>query len=179
MNEQDATQDRAALPDWPTTQAVTDVLHAYAFHVDRFEPEKVAALFTVDCAVDYGPGLGPMTHGRDALQERLTNGLLARLSATAHHVSNIRLRQASTDEVMSIAYVHAWHRFPAWDARPDATIWGQYHDRLVRSSQGWLIAERTLLVSGHDGLAATWYGIGRRSDATAAPTDTSPPGLVF
>ena len=36
-------------------QAIADVIHAYCFHFDQNEPERVAELFTANATVDYGP----------------------------------------------------------------------------------------------------------------------------
>src|SRR5687768_10338054 len=99
-----------ALRDLVARQAICDVIHAYCRGVDTIDAEGVAALFTTDCVVDYGPGLGQPTHGSAALAERLASGL-PRFAATSHHVSNIEV-QLSGDglSATTITYLMAWHR---------------------------------------------------------------------
>ena len=36
-------------------QAISEVLYAYCAHLDRMNLDALAALFTDDCVVDYGP----------------------------------------------------------------------------------------------------------------------------
>lgn len=154
-------------PDWRTHQAITDLIHAYAFHVDRYEPAAVAALFAPDCQIDYGPGLGLPTRGRDALQQRLTDGL-GRFAATSHHVSNIRISAVDAHRCRAVTYLYAWHRFSEHPERPDAVLWGQYHDWFVEIDGHWRFAERVLRVAGHQDFDVEWLGIGRRTPTDAA-----------
>lgn len=140
-------------------QAIADVIHAYCRNVDLVRPEAVAALFTTDCTVDYGPGLGPPTHGSAELQRRLAAGL-PRFAATSHHVSNIEVDvDDAGDEAETVTYLYAWHRYD--DARPDAQLWARYHDRFVRTVDGWRIAERVLRVAGQQDFDVEWHPTGR------------------
>jgi ketosteroid isomerase-like protein len=150
--------DASALEHLVDRQEIVDVIHAYCRNVDLVRADEVAALFTDDCIVDYGPGLGDPTHGSAALAERLGRGL-PRFAATSHHVSNIEVVFEGRNAARSITYLYAWHRYPG-DA-PDAHLWAQYHDRFVRTAQGWRIAERMLKVAGHEAFDVEWYPIGR------------------
>jgi ketosteroid isomerase-like protein len=150
--------DASALEHLVDRQEIVDVIHAYCRNVDLVRADEVAALFTDDCIVDYGPGLGDPTHGSAALAERLGRGL-PRFAATSHHVSNIEVVFEGRDAARSITYLYAWHRYP--DDAPDAHLWAQYHDRFVRTAQGWRIAERILKVAGHEAFDVEWYPIGR------------------
>ena len=147
-------------------QEIVDLIHAYCRNVDLVRADDVAALFTDDCVVDYGPGLGSPTHGSAELAERLGRGL-PRFAATSHHVSNIQIEfDESGDAATGCTYLYAWHRYPeAADGPqvPDAHLWAQYHDRFVRTPAGWRIAERTLKVAGQEAFDVEWYPIGRRS----------------
>lgn len=133
-------------------------MHTYCRNVDLVRADAVAALFTEDCVVDYGPGLGPPTHGAAQLAERLGVGL-HRFAATSHHVSNIQVTFDGEDAADVITYLYAWHRYPG-DA-PDAHLWAQYHDRVVRTDAGWRIASRRLEVAGQEAFDVAWYPIGR------------------
>jgi len=148
--------------------AIADLVYEYARTIDLNLPSELAALFTEDCVVDYGAGLGGRIVGRAAL-ERFVAGSLPNVEATSHHVSNVQVRFEGPDIegpdiATGIAYLYAWHRFA--DERPDATLWGQYHDRFVRKPTGWQISQRTLRVAGEEAMGfGGWHTIGRRSVA--------------
>jgi ketosteroid isomerase-like protein len=152
--------DASALQQLVDRQAIVDVIHAYCRNVDLVRADEVAALFTEDCTVDYGPGLGEPTHGAAQLAERLGRGL-PRFAATSHHVSNIEVSFETPDTARAVTYLYAWHRYP--DGSPDAHLWAQYHDRFVRTAAGWRIAERVLKVAGQEAFDVEWYPIGRTS----------------
>ncbi len=148
-----------AVGDIVARQEITDVLHAYCRGVDTIDVATVAALFTPDCSVDYGPGLGAPTRGSAALAERLATGL-QRFAATSHHVSNIEIllgddRASATTNTSLIA----WHRYP--DDRPDAILYARYHDRFVNNGERWLIADRILRVAGQQNFDVEWYPVER------------------
>lgn len=126
-------------------QAITDVLVEYCRALDLMDLRALAALFTEDCVVEYGPGEFLQSHGSAALAKSLER--MWRWSRTSHHLSNVLIRFDGSDAAFSRSYVHAWHE------RPDgstATIFGQYHDRLVRQERLWRIAERRMLMNGCD-----------------------------
>jgi hypothetical protein len=148
------------LRDLVARQAICDVIHVYCRGVDTIDVATVAALFTPDCVVDYGPGLGPPTHGAELLAQRLATGL-PRFAATSHHVSNIEIDLAPDAlSASTITYLMAWHRYP--DDRPDAILYARYHDRFVCRDDRWLIAERVLRVAGQQDFDVEWHPIGRR-----------------
>lgn len=125
--------------------AITDLFHAYAMHFDRNEPEAVAALFTDDALIDYGPDVPPI-RGRSQIVPRIGPGLNEIFAATSHHLSNITIRFDDDETAFAIAYVYAWHRYR--DGSPDGELWGQYHNRFRRTADGWRIAELVLEVAG-------------------------------
>jgi ketosteroid isomerase-like protein len=140
-------------------QAITDLIHAYCRGVDAVDAAGVAALFTADCVVDYGPGLGEPTHGAAQLERRLAAGL-PRFAATSHHVSNIEITFDDSGRTASgVTYLYAWHRYP--DDRPDAELWARYHDRFVRDGDRWLISERILRVAGQQDFDVDWHPVER------------------
>jgi len=138
----DADADRlAALED---RAAIADVIHAYAWHFDRNEPDAVADLFTQDARVDYGPDV-PDIHGRAAIHAGVAKGLAEIFAATSHHVSNIRI-VLSGDAARSTCLLYAWHRYRS--GAPDGELWAQYHHEFVRMPHGWKIAELVLKAAG-------------------------------
>jgi hypothetical protein len=154
--------------------AINDLLHAYCRHVDLLEVRELGQLFTDDCIVDYGPGLGGPHRGRDVLETALARGL-RRFSATSHHLSNIEV-DLDGDRAAAISYVLAWHRMA--NSSPDAVLYGQYHDHCVRAGSGWRISERRLLVVGEVGFPIAWNPIGRDTGTDvigARPEDSDGP----
>ena len=70
--------------------AISELIHAYCFHFDNNEPQAVAALFTEDATVDYGPESATIV-GADAIATTIAIGLDQTFAATSHHVSNIQI----------------------------------------------------------------------------------------
>ena len=144
--------ERTAAPDPLLTirdrLAINDLLHAYCRHVDLLEVRELGQLFTDDCIVDYGPGLGGPHQGRDILEAALARGL-RRFSATSHHLSNIRVTFQGRDRATASSYVFAWHRQLS-DGR-ERKLFGRYFDDLVLTPEGWRIKRRRLRMAGHDG----------------------------
>jgi ketosteroid isomerase-like protein len=142
-------------------QAITDLIHAYCFHFDNNEPDDVAALFTDDASVDYGPE-APTIVGSDAIAATIAVGLERTFAATSHHVSNIQIVFEGPDHARSVTYLYAWHRYLD-DAAPDGELWGRYRHRFVRTHAGWRIAELLLEAAGMvDFHRATMHPIARR-----------------
>lgn len=141
-------------------QAISELIHAYCWHFDMNEPEALAALFTEDARVDYGPEF-PELHGREAIGQAVASGLATLFAATSHHVSNIRVTFDGTDGAQSDCYLYAWHRYR--DGRPESELWGRYHHRFVRSGDGWQIAGLVLKAAGARNFhRSVMHPIGRR-----------------
>jgi ketosteroid isomerase-like protein len=141
-------------------QAITDLIHAYCFHFDNNEPDAVAALFTDDAIVDYGPESGTIV-GSTAIATTIAVGLERTFAATSHHVSNVQITFEGQDRARSITYLYAWHRYV--DGSPDGELWGRYRHRFSRTAAGWRIDELLLEAAGTvDFHRSTMHPIGRR-----------------
>jgi ketosteroid isomerase-like protein len=150
----------AAVSDLVDRQSITDLIHAYCYHFDRNEPGEVAALFTPDATVDYGPEAATIV-GADAIASTIAIGLERTFAATSHHVSNIQITLDGADRAHAVTYLYAWHRYV--DGSPDGELWGRYHHRFVRTGDGWRIAELVLTAAGTvDFHRSTMHPIGRR-----------------
>lgn len=126
-------------------QEIADALIGYCVALDRMDLDALAALFTEDCVVEFGPDERLNSRGRAALAKSLER--MWRWTRTSHHLSNVIIEFTGSDEATSRAYVLAWHE------RPDgttATVYGQYHDRLQRVDGQWLIAARRMVENGSD-----------------------------
>jgi ketosteroid isomerase-like protein len=126
-------------------QAIADLIHSYCFHFDNNEPESVAALFTGDAVVDYGPEATTIV-GAEAIATTIAVGLEQTFLATSHHVSNIRIDFDRPDHARSLSYLYAWHRYV--DGSPDGELWGRYRHAFVRTGDGWRISELLLEAAG-------------------------------
>ena len=81
-------------------------------------------------------------------------------TATRHLLGAPQLTFGGADRATGITYLHAWHRFA--DGRRDGHVYGEYRDIFVRTTDGWRIAERRLLVAGEEGFPARWNPIERK-----------------
>ncbi len=139
-------------------QAIHDLLVDYCSALDRMDLEALAALFSDDCDVEYGPDEALRASGRGALAKSLER--MWRWRRTSHHLSNLRIEFDDADTARATSYVLAWHE------RPDgstATVFGQYRDRLRRSVEGWQITSRRMLMNGCDaGFTVNLHRLDRR-----------------
>jgi ketosteroid isomerase-like protein len=142
-------------------EAITRLVHAYCRHFDQAEPDELAALFTDDAVVDYGPESG-QTRGAAALRDSVAVGLATLFAATSHHVSNIEIDHVGPDEAVGHTYLYAWHRYR--DGRADSELWGRYLHRFRRTPSGWRIASLELRAAGsRDFHRQRMHPIGRAS----------------
>ncbi len=140
---------------------IEDLFTAYAYHFDRNEPADVAALFTADAIVDYGPEMATLT-GRQAIATGVAAGLRDIFVATSHHISNVAVDFLDGSSARAVAYVHAWHRYR--DDSPDGLLWAQYHVTARREGTAWRFAEMTLKAAGTSNFhRSEMHPIGRRT----------------
>jgi ketosteroid isomerase-like protein len=132
---------------------IVDLVRHYSYCVDHKLHDEVAELFTEDCVVDYGPGLGPPVRGRAAFR-RMFGRPGGGFAVTSHHNANVLVEFDDDDHASLRASVYAWHR------RHDGTtaeLWGYYHDTVVRDPGGWRIAARQLRVLAVEGWDIEWH----------------------
>ncbi|MEL6205748.1 MAG: nuclear transport factor 2 family protein [Pseudomonadota bacterium] len=125
---------------------ITDVLVDYCRHLDAMDLAGLAALFTAECRVTYGPDPRLEARGRGALEASLAR--MWRWRRTAHHLSTIRIWIESGDSAQSESAVWAWHEAQDGTA---AGVYGLYHDKLVHDGGRWLISERRMEMRGTGG----------------------------
>ena len=141
------------------SQEITDVMHSYCRFVDLNLPEKQVECFTIDAAADYYGGTELV--GRGAILEMLQEAL-TRFTATCHTLSNIEISFESPNTANSISYVQAWHRKPS-GPEDDYEVRGQYHDRWLKTEEGWRISYRKFLTMAATPPRPDAPGIGRIS----------------
>ena len=140
-------------------QEITDVMHSYCRFVDLNLPEKQVECFTIDAAADYYGGTELV--GRGAILEMLQEAL-TRFIATCHTLSNIEISFESPNTANSISYVQAWHRKPS-GPEDDYEVRGRYHDRWLKTEEGWRISYRKFLTMAATPPRPDAPGIGRIS----------------
>jgi hypothetical protein len=131
---------------------IVDLVHRYSYFVDRRLYDELADLFTEDCVVDYGPGVGPPVHGRKAFRGLF--GIGRGFAATSHHNANVLVSFEDDDRATVRTSVYAWHRSMSGDT---PRVWGCYDDVAVRTTDGWRLAERRLRVAGSEGWEVEWH----------------------
>jgi len=141
----DAAAWRQRLQNLLDEQAIAAALYHYCFALDAMDLERLAALFTPDCEVDYGDHPRLKSAGAEQLRKDLAR--LWRWQRTAHHLANPLVTLTGQDSATSVSSVWAWHEAPDGTS---ATMFGQYHDDWLRTEQGWRIHRRRQVMTGQD-----------------------------
>lgn len=125
--------------------ACRDLVMDYAYYRDHPDPDAYAALFTEDAVLSI---LGDTRNGRAAIRERLTQVT----GGTVHLMSTIRIKPVSATEATGVSYVTVYVT-PAGDGPHTVDAWagiGEYHDTFRKTTAGWQIAKRTLVMRLRD-----------------------------
>ena len=111
----------------------------YAYFRDREEAEPYAAVFAVDGVFEFR---GARFVGRKAIRQRLVDA--AGQVVTRHVMSNVRITPIDADnaEATSIVTLYQGDRSTPPIEVPGMLGIGEYHDRFVRTDEGWKIAHR-------------------------------------
>ena len=119
--------------------ACKDLVLDYAYYRDRPDPEGVAAVFTEDAKLEV---LGQTFIGRDKIQARIEAGRGG--PVFRHMMSTIRIFPENQNQASGVSYVTVYSAPPGEGPRSISNVAavGEYHDRFVRTEDGWKIAER-------------------------------------
>lgn len=126
---------------------VTATLLDYCECVDEGRAAEFAQLFAEDGV--FAESAKPAV-GREQIERRFRR-LLASLTATSHHLSNVRVAPGPDGRTASArSYVYAWHQ--AHDGS-QFEVWGRYVDELRLEADGrWRFTHRQILVAGGRGI---------------------------
>jgi uncharacterized protein (TIGR02246 family) len=126
--------------------AISAVLTRYATALDARDWALLDTVFTEDAVGEYGGRVAGRYVGRAAIVA-LVRGALTGLTASQHILANPRVR-LDGDVASSRVELHAQHYLPG-RTRGGSTfeVGGTYHDRLLRTPDGWRITHRRLEVS--------------------------------
>ncbi len=120
--------------------AIQQLMVRYADRIDANDPEGAAACFAEDGIGQYWGKF----QGRQEIKDVLTL-ILGMFTATSHHLSNTAIT-LDGDEATAMSYVYAFHRMV--ETNEPVHYWGRWVDRLKRTDEGWLFAEREVVGVG-------------------------------
>jgi ketosteroid isomerase-like protein len=120
--------------------AIQQLMVHYADRIDANDPEGAAACYTEDGTGKYWGTF----RGRKDIAEVLSV-ILSMFSATSHHLTNTKIKLEG-DEATAMSYVYAFHRMAG--TNEPLHYWGRWIDRLKRTDEGWLFAEREVVGVG-------------------------------
>jgi ketosteroid isomerase-like protein len=138
------------------TQALLDerdivaVCVRYATALDTKDWALLRTCFTPDAVTDYGEHGG--CNGYEEI-ETLVRAAIGRMARTQHLLGNFAVT-VDGDEARAECYLQAQHVRPEVEGGPNFIIAGRYLDKLVRTTEGWRIAHRTLETWWTEGNAA-------------------------
>jgi len=130
-----------------TTQNFADhleiqkVINLYASAIDKHQWSALESVFTEDAEADFIE-LG-VFKGRQTISD-LISSVLTQCSVTQHLLGNINI-EVEGDTASASCYLSALHVGLGDYAAETMTVWGEYKDKLVRTSEGWRIVHRTLV----------------------------------
>lgn len=136
-------QTPSSWTDAEVVAAVNDTILDYAEFVDTCEARRWAELFCTDGTFDEGT----IVQGREALYRHVRK-LLRLFTATAHHMTNVRVTRTGDESASATSYVYAWHRKTDGG---DFEIWGRYTDELRVEDSCWRFANRRVEMFGSRG----------------------------
>lgn len=136
MSTYDAASDRLA---------IVDLTIAYCWTIDTKDFENLRAIFVPDATAL----LGDERIGIESIIARIS-AALGQLDASQHIISNHQI-SVDGDEATSRCYLHAQHVRRATEGGPHYIVAGRYHDRLVRTPNGWRILRREIAVDWTEG----------------------------
>ncbi len=132
---------------WELTarEEIRDLVARYTWAGDRGRIDDLTELFQPDGVLDVGPhggrwvGRTGISSGLRAVADRLARSGTA--EAVHHHVASTCISELTPDTATVRSY-YAVHSSIGLDH------WGRYRDRVARTPEGWLFAERLVTVDG-------------------------------
>jgi 3-phenylpropionate/cinnamic acid dioxygenase small subunit len=129
-------------------QEIADLLVRYTFGLDARDWDLVRSCFT-DAPVFVHPG--GRVDGAEGIVDR-ARGALQQLDASQHLLGNVVVELGSDGATArSVCYFQAQHVRAGTPGGDTYVIAGSYTDTLVRTAEGWKIAERVQAYLWRDG----------------------------
>jgi hypothetical protein len=121
------------------------LMKRYCLYFDTKHPDSLAALFTTDARIDYGPEVEPIL-GRDKLRTMVANGAATRFESTNHQICNEIVIFESDERAHGTSHLYAWHKYFGSDVI--GHLWGGYRYQFRKVDDEWLISDLKLFASG-------------------------------
>lgn len=121
------------------------LMKSYCLFFDTKRPDSLAALFTVDARIDYGPEVEPII-GRDKLRNMVASGAATRFESTNHQICNEIVIFDGDDSAEGTSHLYAWHKY--FGSEVIGHLWGGYRYHFKRVEGQWLISDLKLFASG-------------------------------
>ena len=129
--------------------AVIETLDRYAVALDARDWALLDRVFTADATADYGDY---RCTGRAQIR-KLVERMLGGCGPTQHMLGVYRI-ELSGDEASSTCAIRAHHVGRGDQAQLVYECFGEYSDRLVRTSDGWRIRHRAMRITHETGTRA-------------------------
>jgi len=130
----------AAHDELTDRQALVDLTVAYSYALDDRRFDDLDDVFLPDATAELGRHL----EGRDAIKDRIRDALVP-LDVSQHLVATHEIR-VDGDRATGRCYLQAQHVRTGPDGPTLLMVGGRYEDRYVRTTEGWRIAHRALVV---------------------------------
>ena len=138
--------------------AIERIYIRYCSVIDCKDFDRFDEIFTADTFGDYTQAYGAdaVRHGRDELVAIMKQNLgeSSNCGATHHNVLNIEI-DVNGDSAAATVNYYAVHRGVRDHEGALYSMWGRYHDDLVRTDNGWRIARRRYMLSLSEGPVVT------------------------
>ncbi|MFA7601617.1 MAG: nuclear transport factor 2 family protein [Novosphingobium sp.] len=128
----------AAAPDFADWLAIANLKAAYCRLLDTKDWEGWGRLFTEDFLLDVTGSGGEVLRGRDAVVASVRGSI-----GTAKTAHQVHFPEIVIDGDTATAIWPMQDRV-VWDGGRALTGWGHYHERYIRTADGWRVAEQKL-----------------------------------
>ena len=140
------TYRRLTADDLIDRAEISDVVHRYATGIDHRDWPLFRSIFTDQIMLDFSSWSGEPRHATSsAAWAAGVEKVLSSFDAT-QHVSSNHVITLDGDRATCVSYMMALHHLVTGDTREMHAIGGWYTNRLVRTGEGWKIADCTLTV---------------------------------
>ncbi len=128
---------------------IEDVLTRYAWSIDKREFDGLDDVFTADASIDYSSSGG--IKGKFPEVKQWLSTVLPYFPAYQHFVTNKDIRIDGDKATSRAEFYNPMMQAKEGGATSLFFVGGEYHDQLVRTADGWRIAERVEVSIWTDG----------------------------
>ncbi len=128
-------------------RAIEQVLIRYALACDTRDWPLMDTVFTEDAISVYG---GQQTIPNRRTLVKVIRHHLQGCGPTQHLLGNFRIT-VEGDRAHCVCYVRAAHVGLGSRASMVYEVWGEYRDQLIRTTEGWRICEREMVIVNETG----------------------------